>query len=62
MRVDFNGYAVLRAGLQNLVDVHVVSRTPLQLASGHMSDDCGVRVPDCFEDALRLLLCSLKRL
>ena len=54
MRIYFNRYAVFRAGLQDLVDIDLVSRTPLQLASGHVSDDCGVRIPDC--DALRLFL------
>ena len=55
MRVDFNRYAVFRAGLQDLVDIDLVSRVPQQLASGHVADDGGVRVR-CPSRSLRLLL------
>ncbi|MFK4522921.1 hypothetical protein ABIF90_000902 [Bradyrhizobium japonicum] len=56
MGVDFNRYAMFRAGLQDLVDVDLISGTPLQLTAGQMSDDCGMRIADRLENALGLLL------
>jgi len=55
MRVDLDGDAVLRAGLEYLVDVDLIAEAPLQLASGHMPDDCRMRILDRSQYALGLL-------
>jgi hypothetical protein len=56
MRVDFNRYAVFRAGLQDLIDIDLVSRTPLQRSSGHMSDNRRIWIFDRSQNALGLFL------
>ena len=56
MRVDLDGDAVLRAGLEYLVDLDLIAGAPLQLASGHMPDDCRMRILDRSQDALGLFL------
>ena len=44
MSVYLNSYAVFGAGLQDFVDVDLIARPSLKLASGHVTDDCGVRI------------------
>jgi hypothetical protein len=39
IRVDFYGYAVLRARGKNLFNVHVISRPSQKLAASHVAED-----------------------
>src|SRR4051812_38414368 len=55
MGINLNRNAMFCADLQDPFYVDVVTRASLKLAPGHMAENCGVWICNCFEDALRLL-------
>ena len=56
MSVYLNRDAEFGAGFQYFVDVDLIARAALKLATGHVAQDCSVRIPDCFKYPVRLLL------
>src|SRR4051812_41527033 len=54
MRVDFDGDAVLAASLEDLVDIDVIARTALKLATCHVTDDRRVSVFNGLQNSLGL--------
>src|SRR4051794_9725411 len=56
MCIDFDSDAVFRTRFEDFVDVEIITGPAQQLATGHVPDDCRLRISDRFNDTLRLLL------
>ena len=54
--IDLDRNPMLRTCSQNLLDIHVITRTPEQLASGHVSEDRGAGIGHGAQDAFGLRL------
>ena len=55
VRVDLDRDAMLRAGLQDLLDIDLIARPPQKLSAGHVAEDGHEGIAHRAQDALGLL-------